>query len=54
VTALDIARHAFVGWPYVLIAAIALPLALWTKVHPILLLLAGAGAGMAIGLLSDA
>ena len=54
VTALDIARHAFVGWPYVLIAAIALPLALWTKVHPILLLLAGAGAGMVIGLLSDA
>ncbi|HEV8721414.1 MAG TPA: chromate transporter [Candidatus Binatia bacterium] len=54
VTALDIARHAFVGWPCVLIAAIALPLALWTKVHPILLLLAGAGAGMAIELLSVA
>ncbi len=51
VTALDIARHAFVGWPYVLIAAVALPLALWTKVHPILILLGGAAIGMVVGAL---
>lgn len=52
VTALDIARHTFVAWPYVVIAAVALPLALWTKMHPILILLGGAVVGMALGMLS--
>jgi len=51
VTALDIARHALGDWPYAVIAAVTLPLALWTKLHPILLLLGGAVIGMVAGVL---
>jgi chromate transporter len=53
-TALDIARHAFAGWHYAVIAVVALVLALWTKVHPILILLGGAIVGMVIDVLSIA
>lgn len=52
VTALDIARHALVAWPYAVVAAVALLLALWTKVHPLLILLGGAGTGVTIWLMS--
>jgi protein-S-isoprenylcysteine O-methyltransferase Ste14 len=49
VTALHLARHTFAGWPYALIALVALVLALWTKVHPILILIGGAVAGAIAG-----
>jgi len=52
VTALSIAKHSFTHWGYALIAAIALALALWTKVHPILILIAGAAIGWGIGALT--
>jgi chromate transporter len=52
VTALNIARHSLTHWAYALIAIIALGLALWTKVHPILLLIGGAAMGWVIGALT--
>ena len=52
VTALHLARPSFSsGWPYAGIAGVALALALWTKVHPIVLLLGGAVVGVVYGLL---
>jgi chromate transport protein ChrA len=52
VTALSLARPSFSsGWPYAGIAGVALALALWTKVHPIVLILGGAVVGAVYGLL---
>jgi len=51
VTALSIAKHSFTHWSYVLIAIVALMLALWTKVHPILILIGGAAIGGGIAAL---
>jgi chromate transporter len=52
VTALSIARHSLTHWGYAVIAGIALALALWTKVHPILILIGGAAIGWGIGVLT--
>jgi chromate transporter len=52
VTALSIAKHSFTHWAYALIAIVALVLALWTKVHPILILIGGAAIGWGIGALT--
>jgi chromate transporter len=53
VTALHLARPAFAaGWPYAVIAAVSFPLALWTKIHPIVLLAGGTIFGTAYGLLA--
>jgi len=52
VTALNVARHSITHWAYALIATVALGLALWTRVHPILILIGGAAAGWAIGTLT--
>lgn len=51
VTALNIAKDAFIGWPYAAIAAIALSLGLGRKVSPLVILLGGALAGIALSLL---
>ena len=52
VTALQLARPSFSsGWPYTGIAGVALALALWTKVHPLVLLVGGAVVGAVYGLL---
>jgi hypothetical protein len=52
VTALHLARPAFAsGWLYALIAAAALGLAVWTKLHPMMILLGGAIVGALYGLL---
>ena len=52
VTALHLARPTFAsGWPYALVAAAALALAVWTKLHPIMILLGGAVIGAVYGLL---
>jgi chromate transporter len=52
VTALHLARPTFAsGWLYAGIAAATLVLALWTKLHPILLLFGGAVIGAVYGLL---
>jgi chromate transporter len=52
VTALHLARPAFAsGWPYAGVAAAALGLAMWTKLHPIVILLGGAIVGALYGLL---
>ena len=52
VTALSVAKHSLTHWGYALIAAIALVLALRTKVHPILILIGGAAIGWGIGALT--
>jgi chromate transporter len=52
VTALSIAKQSFTHWAYALIAVIALVLALWTKVHPILILIGGAAMGWGIGVVA--
>jgi chromate transporter len=52
VTALSIAKQSLTHWSYALIALVALVLALWTKVHPILLLIGGAAIGWGIGALT--
>jgi chromate transporter len=53
VTALHLARPAFSqGWPYAVVAAVALGLALWAKIHPIVLLAGGTILGMAYGLIN--
>ena len=51
VTALHLGRSAFASGVYVGIAGIALPLAMWTKLHPILILLGGGVIGAVYGLL---
>lgn len=52
VTALHLSRTAFAsGWPYAGVAAAALGLAVWTKVHPIVILVGGAVVGALYGLL---
>lgn len=48
VTALSLAKHAFVSWPYAVIALLALVLTLRTKLHPILILVGGAVLGLVI------
>jgi chromate transporter len=52
VTALSIAKHSFTHWAYAFITLVALVLALWTKVHPILILIGGAATGWGIGALT--
>ena len=51
VTAFHLGRSAFSSGVYVGIAGIALPLAMWTKLHPILILLGGGVIGAVYGLL---
>jgi chromate transporter len=51
VTVLSIAKHSMTHWGYAVIAVIALVLALWTKVHPILILIGAAAIGWGIGAL---
>jgi chromate transporter len=51
VTALSLGRNAFVSEVYVGIAGAALALALWTKLHPVAILLGGAVIGAVYGLL---
>jgi len=51
VTALGLARHAFVHWAYAGIAALALALALRTKVHPALIVAGGALLGVGLNAL---
>ena len=54
VTALHLARPAFAsGWPYAGVAAAALGLAVWTKLHPIVILVGGVVAGALYGLLGE-
>jgi chromate transporter len=52
VTALSIARQSFTHWGDAVIAVVALGLALWTKVHPILILIGGAAIGWGIGVMT--
>lgn len=52
VTALSMAMQSLTHWGYALIAIAALVLALWTKVHPILILIGGAAIGWGIGALT--
>jgi chromate transporter len=52
VTALNLARQSWTHWAHALIAAIVLGLALRTKVHPILLLIAGVALGWVVGVLT--
>lgn len=54
VTALSLARNTFAGWPYALIAALALLLALGTKLHPLAILMGGGILGTALGILRAA
>lgn len=51
VTALSLGRNAFTSEVHIGIAGIALALALWTKLHPIAILLGGAVVGALYGLL---
>ena len=51
VTALSLARSAFASEVHIGIAVVALALALWTKLHPIAILLGGAVVGAVYGLL---
>jgi chromate transporter len=52
VTALTLAKHSVTHWAYALIAVIALGLTLWTKVHPLLILIGGMALGWVIGALT--
>jgi chromate transporter len=54
VTALSLGRSAFSSEVHIGIAGIALALALWTKMHPIVILLSGAVGGALYGLLKGA
>lgn len=54
VTALHLARNAFSNWIYAGIAGASLALALWTKLHPIVILLWGAIGGTVYGFLKAA
>lgn len=49
VTALSLAQSSFTSWPYAVIAGSALLLSLKTKLHPFLILVAGAVIGTLIG-----
>ena len=49
VTAWSVAHSGFTSWPYVAIASISLPLALWRKVHVFLVLLGAGALGGIIG-----
>jgi chromate transporter len=51
VSAFDVARAGFVGWPTVAIAGAAL-VATTRRVHPLLVLMVGAAIGMVLGLLA--
>jgi chromate transporter len=51
VSAVDVARASFIGWPTVVIAGAAL-LATTRRVHPLLVLVGGAAIGMVLGLLA--
>jgi hypothetical protein len=51
---LRLAQHAFSGWAYTAIAALALLLALRTEIHPIPILIGGGVLGAALGALSAA
>jgi chromate transporter len=53
VTALHLARPVFAaGWPYLIVAAVTLGLALWTKIHPVVLLAGGMIFGAVYGILA--
>jgi chromate transporter len=52
VTALHLARNTFSSGVYAGIAGVALVLALWTKLNPIVILVGGAVVGAVYGLLS--
>ena len=52
VAALGLARGPVAHWPYLVIAALALALALRTTLHPALLLLGGALLGALVGVLT--
>jgi chromate transporter len=52
VTALNLGRSSFDAWPFMTIAAVALLLALRTRIHPILILLGGALSGTLAGYLA--
>lgn len=54
VTALHLGRTAFASEVHVVIAGIALALAMWTKLHPMVILLGGAVVGAVYGLLKGA
>lgn len=51
VTALSIAQHALVQWPYVVIAVVALIIAMRTRVHPFVILAGSGVAGLGAGFL---
>jgi hypothetical protein len=51
VTALHLARNSFTSEVHAGIAGIALALALWTKLHPMVILVGGAVVGAVYGLL---
>lgn len=52
VTALSLAKHAIVGWPYAVITLLALLLVSRTKLHPILILVGGGGLGLVINFIA--
>jgi chromate transporter len=54
ITALHLGRNAFASEVHVVLAGVALALALWTKLHPIVILLGGAVVGAVYGLLKGA
>jgi chromate transporter len=49
VTVVDLARHSFTSLIYVLIALLAVAISLRTKIHPILILVAGGALGAILG-----
>jgi hypothetical protein len=53
VTALHLGRSAFVSGIHVGIAVVAVALALWTKLNPMVLLLGGAVIGALYGLVME-
>jgi chromate transporter len=53
VTALHLARQTWTHWLYAAITAGALALALWTRLHPVLILLGGALVGALFGTVAE-
>jgi chromate transporter len=49
VMALNLAKQSVTHWAYALLALVAFGLALWTKVHPVFLLIGGTVLGWVIG-----
>ena len=49
VIAVDLSRQALTGLAFVIVACAALALSLLTKVHPVLIVLAGAVVGAIVG-----